>query len=873
MKNTGSPPRKARLIARDLVGLLEDRDDDRVFCRRLSIITRKRWTDAMVKRFAELARELRPDLIEGYTFSFDDVNTSNPYADAQRIEREYMEIVRPFVRLSKEGVLWVGSSNASDTNTAEALQRFRMKFYDRHTWVIPSAFEREAVEFAEHAGVAVTAGAAEHVFSTGKINPALIPGSSPKPVAVPSTPSLFDTTTITQPASELSETASDATNDSFFQEPGPSQGSLLATVNMLDETVDVEYDGKDLVVRGVVSEAVRERLKTVPLIGWDGREKQWFLAPNKAKPLIDLADMHGWSVEEAARQAVHDAYEQQVLVLQAQENARQRSRSLTPMGEITIPGLKENFVPRPYQEAGIELASELKRVILADDVGLGKTFQAAGTVAACNALPVIVVAKAGLKLNWHKELTDLFGWSTFVVEGRTTETIPEVDAVIVNPDLLKARLEDLKNVDPMALIVDESHFLANPRSQRSKALRALARPIRKKDGLVLSLTATLMPNGKAMEVYPQLDMLGFLGKNSPFAADWDSFGRKYAAGYKAYGRLVVDTPIDDPQRGEQVRKGLLKLNEDLETYCMIRRSKKDAQPDLPDAQISPVYLNVNEKLWSKYQQAEIELAEFLAERAAEIARELGQNPYSAAVKARMRLEFSGHEKLQAHNALAQLSVAAKFAEMIDWIDTFLTDNPDEKLLVFAHHRAVQAALAGLPIPTHNENSIQIVDWEKQLGTHLDHAKNVAERFQAGTILANADQKVADVEKDKDRFQNDPDCRLMVLSLGAGSEGHTLTAAWHIAFAQLPMTAKAFRQAVGRAHGRLNDPHPVWVHPLLAGESGTIDHDTLKRINRKGAALDAVQDGIVTDINEETDSINEDSADSLLDIFERYRNNS
>ena len=145
-------------------------------------------------------------------------------------------------------------------------------------------------------------------------------------------------------------------------------------------------------------------------------------------------------------------------------------------------------------------------------------------------------------------------------------------------------------------------------------------------------------------------------------------------------------------------------------------------------------------------------------------------------------------------------------------------------------------------------------------------------IKAGTILANADHKVADVEKDKERFQNDPDCRLMVLSLGAGSEGHTLTAAWHISFAQLPMTAKAFRQAVGRAHGRLNDPHPVWVHPLLAGESGTIDHDTLKRINRKGAALDAVQDGIVTDIDAEPDYTNEDSTDSLLDIFERHRNN-
>jgi hypothetical protein len=375
-----------------------------------------------------------------------------------------------------------------------------------------------------------------------------------------------------------------------------------------------------------------------------------------------------------------------------------------------------------------------------------------------------------------------------------------------------------------------------------------------------------------MEVYPQLDMLGLLGRDSPFAADWDSFGRKYAAGYPAYGRLVVDTPIDDPERGHLVKEGLLKLNADLETFCMVRRSKRDAQPDLPAAQMSPVFLDLDKKLWAKYLQAETELAEFLADRAAEIARELGADPRSAAVRARLRLECSEHEQLQSHNALTQLAVAAKFAEMVEWIDTFLTDNPDEKLLVFAHNRAIQMALAGLPIPAHTESSIQIVDWEKTLAGPLQHARDVAAKFNVGTILANSDQKAESVEADKARFQNDPASRLMVLSLGAGSEGHTLTAAWHVAFAQLPMTAKAFRQAVGRAYGRLNDAHSVWIHPLMAGEADSIDHDTLRRIARKGAALDAVQDGVVDadffDYEGLDDGDGSQSADSLLDILDR-----
>jgi hypothetical protein len=860
------PPARARRVAAALVDALADNERDRMLCRRLSIVPPKRWTVAMVSRFDQLAARLRPDLAINPALVVDDTVTGDPYQDAQNAEREYFNLYRPFVRVNAQGLVWVGPPKHADEHTVHVTHTFAAEYVDKAMWLIAARDEEAVVEFAYANGVPVTAGAAERVFGGGGKNPKnVLPAEQltlmPDLVA-PAGP----------PESPLEGPESDAETSGgepqaegqfslFLDDPEAPQGALT-----------VDYDGQNIVLVGEVTATTKEHLKRVAGIQWNGRERQWAIAPLNAEALLHAAGENGWVVTESARQAHGDATEKVRVAERAAEQARERSRSLTPTRPIEVPGLNPAFQLRPYQQAGIETAVDVRRVILADDVGLGKTIQALSSVAVADALPVIVVAKASLKLNWHHEITELFGWTTYIMEGRTTAEVPAVDVVIVNPDLLKARLSDLQGVDAKALIVDESHFLSNPRSQRSKALRALARPIRKREGLVLSLTATLMPNGKAMEVYPQLDMLGLLGRESPFAPDWDSFGRKYAAGYQAFGRLVVDTPIDDPERGHLVKDGLLKLNADLETYCMVRRSKRDAQPDLPPAQMSPVFLDVDKKLWAKYVQAEAELAEFLADRAAEIAKELGQNPRSAAVRARLRLECSGHEQLQSHNALTQLAVAAKFAEMVDWIDTFLTDNPDEKLLVFAHNRAIQMALAGLPIPTHNENSIQIVDWEKMLAGPLQHAREVAARFNVGTILANSDQKAESIEEDKARFQTDPSSRLMVLSLGAGSEGHTLTAAWHVAFAQLPMTAKAFRQAVGRAYGRLNDAHSVWIHPLMAGETDSIDHDTLRRIARKGAALDAVQDGIVDGDFFDYEGLDDDkgdgAADSLLDILDR-----
>ncbi len=58
----------------------------------------------------------------------------------------------------------------------------------------------------------------------------------------------------------------------------------------------------------------------------------------------------------------------------------------------------------------------------------------------------------------------------------------------------------------------------------------------------------------------------------------------------------------------------------------------------------------------------------------------------------------------------------------------------------------------------------------------------------------------------DDFNNNPDTRILVLSVNTGQEGLNLTAADTILFNDLPWTYKDISQAEGRAYGRLNDLH-------------------------------------------------------------------
>jgi SNF2 family DNA or RNA helicase len=93
---------------------------------------------------------------------------------------------------------------------------------------------------------------------------------------------------------------------------------------------------------------------------------------------------------------------------------------------------------------------------------------------------------------------------------------------------------------------------------------------------------------------------------------------------------------------------------------------------------------------------------------------------------------------------------------------------------------------------------------------------------------------------RDRFMNDPNVKHLVLTLGTGGEGLTLTKATAAIMNDYAWTPIAHQQAEGRAWGRLNDLHGLLVYYVSI--SNTVDEFMLQTLKRKQTMIDQAVDG-------------------------------
>jgi superfamily II DNA or RNA helicase len=148
-----------------------------------------------------------------------------------------------------------------------------------------------------------------------------------------------------------------------------------------------------------------------------------------------------------------------------------------------------SFRPRPYQFLPLVLALKLDpvRLLIADDVGVGKTIEA-GMIAREMldrglARRMLVVCPAHLCDQWAQELSEKFGLHPAVVQpsnlGRLERELPRADITIYQHfpclvgsiDFLKSDRHKamLLHSPPDLLIVDEAHLATRPRGTDPKA--------------------------------------------------------------------------------------------------------------------------------------------------------------------------------------------------------------------------------------------------------------------------------------------------------------------------------------------------------------------------------------------------------------------
>ncbi len=156
----------------------------------------------------------------------------------------------------------------------------------------------------------------------------------------------------------------------------------------------------------------------------------------------------------------------------------------------TIPEGRINPTLHPYQIAAVKRVFRGRRLLINFETGLGKTVVAIEVCRLLKLERVLVISPAIVRDHWQAEFQRWWPDNEWVVQGNG---IGEVTSQIINTTLIcsygKLPNEILKWD---AIIIDESHFIKNPKSSRSKKIREICR--NNSSATILALTATPIAN-------------------------------------------------------------------------------------------------------------------------------------------------------------------------------------------------------------------------------------------------------------------------------------------------------------------------------------------------------------------------------------------
>lgn len=173
--------------------------------------------------------------------------------------------------------------------------------------------------------------------------------------------------------------------------------------------------------------------------------------------------------------------------------------------------IKEPFKLYSFQLAGVMFTDKVKNVLLAFEMGLGKTLSSIAYVEYKEFEKVLVITPNSLKFNYYSEVEKFTYSKAYVVNWKKNwHSVKDSKYIIVNYDYfnpsdwkkveLKFKMLGIDRVD--AIICDESQKLKNSKANTTKNFKKLVKMLEPKSKMFLSGTPT--PN-RAHELYTVLN--------------------------------------------------------------------------------------------------------------------------------------------------------------------------------------------------------------------------------------------------------------------------------------------------------------------------------------------------------------------------------
>jgi SWI/SNF-related matrix-associated actin-dependent regulator 1 of chromatin subfamily A len=239
---------------------------------------------------------------------------------------------------------------------------------------------------------------------------------------------------------------------------------------------------------------------------------------------------------------------------------------------------------RHQKEALFEMANR-RCTLLSFEQGLGKTITSASLSKMLGVSRTIIVCPSLVKWNWFRNMTEDWGFSPLywtIYDRRQAQTINAFRErfVVINYEMVEKFFTELTRGECGHIIVDECHYVKNPSTRRSKALRKLISHY--PDARVTLLSGTPITN-RINDLFGYLKVCGHpLGKN------YKKFKERYCKMASARG-------------GERVAgsKNVPELRDRLKNFMI--RKKTEECVDLPDLIINKYYIDT-EDVKQKYNE-------------------------------------------------------------------------------------------------------------------------------------------------------------------------------------------------------------------------------------------------------------------------------
>src|SRR5271170_1034493 len=411
--------------------------------------------------------------------------------------------------------------------------------------------------------------------------------------------------------------------------------------------------------------------------------------------------------------------------------------------------------PREYQALAANMWLTTGGLLLADDVGLGKT-----CVAFCGFIdpklrPALVVTLSHLPFQWASELTKFTDLPIYILKKGTPYDILDKqgrlpDVIISNYHKLGGWAETLDGI-VKSVTFDECQELRHSGTQKYEAAKAIS------DGVDfrLGLSATPIYNygGEIWNVCNVIapDSLG----------TWDEFRREWCD-FKGQHYVIPDPAAF----GVYAR----------EVGVMLRRTRKEVQRELPGVIRVPQWIQSDPEAFKKLKGQAIELAKLILKQAQDFK---GQKMQAAG-------EFD--MKMRQATGIAKAPFVADFVR-------FLVEENGTPVVLYGWHRDVYEI------------------WLEKLRGSYTYPYNVS---NLNPVMYTGSESPTQKEWAKQEFLSGRS-KVMIVSLRAGQGMDGLQDMCHVCvFGELDWSPGVHEQCEGRLH-RDGQDEPVTSYYLLADE--------------------------------------------------------